>query len=87
MQVLSQPSKMTNYLPAGLSYYMSNHQDPNISNQGREDDSEAEDFEVQASDFVILAARNEDEVSHIEVCCFSQILIYHQSSKEAILLF
>ena len=47
---------------------MSNNQDPNISNEGGEDDSEAEDFEVQASDFVILAARNEDEVSHIEVC-------------------
>lgn len=52
---------------AGLSYYKSNQQDPNISKQGGEDDSEAEDFEVQASDFVILAARNEDEVSHIEV--------------------
>ena len=52
---------------AGLSYYQSNQQDPNISKHGREDDSEADDFEVHASDFVILAARNEDEVSHIEV--------------------
>ena len=58
---------------AGLSYYKSNHQDPNISNQGGEDDSEAEDFEVTASDFVILAARNEDEVSHIEVSSFLDI--------------
>ena len=57
----------------GLSYYQSNQQDPNISKHGGEDDSEADDFEVHASDFVILAARNEDEVSHIEVCqtCFS----------------
>ena len=54
----------------GLSYYKSSYQDPNISHQGGEDDSEAEDFEVQASDFVILAARNEDEVSHIEVSSF-----------------
>ncbi len=52
---------------AGLSYYQSNQQDPNISKHGGEDDSEADDFEVHASDFVILAARNEDEVSHIEV--------------------
>ena len=58
-------------LAAGLSYYRSNYQDPNISHQGGEDDSEAEDFEVQASDFVILAARNEDEVSHIEVSSFA----------------
>ena len=58
-------------LVAGLSYYTSNYQDPNISHQGGEDDSEAEDFQVQASDFVILAARNEDEVSHIEVSSFS----------------
>lgn len=57
----------------GLSYYQSNHQDPNISHQGGEDDSEAEDFEVQASDFIILAARNEDEVSHIEVSNFYPI--------------
>ena len=52
---------------AGLSYYNSNQQDPNISKHGAEADSEAEDFEVQASDYVILAARNEDAVSHIEV--------------------
>ena len=51
-----------------MSYYKSNQQDHNISKHGGEDDSEAGDFEVQASDFVILAARNEDEVSHIEVC-------------------
>lgn len=56
----------------GLSYYKSNQQDPNITNQGGEDDSEAEDFEVQASDFVILAARNEDEVSHIEVWIYEE---------------
>ena len=52
---------------AGLSYYKSNQHDPNITQQGGEDDSEAEDFDVKATDFVILAARNEDEVSHIEV--------------------
>lgn len=62
------------YTSVGLSYYKSNYQDPNISHQGGEDDSEAEDFEVQASDFVILAARNEDEVSHIEVRSASHTL-------------
>ncbi len=61
---------------AGLSYYKSNQQDPNISKHGGEDDSEAEDFEVQASDFVILAARNEDEVSHIEVRSPADILVF-----------
>ena len=60
------------FATVGLSYYKSNYQDPNISHQGGEDDSEAEDFEVQASDFVILAARNEDEVSHIEVIFFPE---------------
>lgn len=65
------------WLVVGLSYYRSNHQDPNISHQGGEDDSEAEDFEVQASDFVILAARNEDEVSHIEVSSFTGQAAHH----------
>lgn len=69
----------------GLSYYQSNQQDPNISKHGGEDDSEADDFEVHASDFVILAARNEDEVSHIEVWIYedagtsedSNIYVHH----------
>ena len=42
-------------------------QDPNIRKAGHADDSEAEDFEMQESDFVILAARNEEDISNLEV--------------------
>ena len=33
----------------------------------RDEDSEAEDFEIRGDDYILLAARNEDDVSHLEV--------------------
>lgn len=51
----------------GMTFYRSNVQDPHIRTAGNADDSEAEDFEMQESDFVILAARNEEDISNLEV--------------------
>ena len=53
----------------GMSYYRSNHEDPYITLNAvdKASDSEAEDDELRESDFVILSARNEDDVSHLEV--------------------
>ncbi|KAK9811052.1 hypothetical protein WJX73_009420 [Symbiochloris irregularis] len=52
----------------GMSYYKSNHEDPYITLNAvdRASDSEAEDDELRDTDYVILSARNEDDVSHLE---------------------
>ena len=39
--------------------------DPNI--EGGDDESEMDEMELRATDLVFLAARNEDEVGHLEV--------------------
>lgn len=53
----------------GMSYYRSNLEDPYITlrNTAGVSDSEADDNELRDTDYVILAARNEDDVSHLEV--------------------
>ncbi|KAK4408069.1 putative WD repeat-containing protein C17D11.16 [Sesamum angolense] len=48
-------------------YYPSNDMDPYLKNQ--EDDSEEEeDITIKPEDAVIVCARNEDDVSHLEAC-------------------
>ena len=52
----------------GMAYYRTNDEDPYIKLAAVKDvDSEADDFEIKGDDFLILAARNEDDVSHLEV--------------------
>lgn len=53
----------------GMSYYKSNVEDPYITLDATAEHSEsdAEDNELRETDFIILAARNEDDVSHLEV--------------------
>lgn len=53
----------------GMAYYGGNEEDPYIQLSATKDaDSEAEDMEIRGEDFLLLAARNEDDVSHLEVC-------------------
>ena len=62
----------------GMAYYGNNDEDPFIQLSAAKDaDSEAEDFELRGDDFIILAARNEDDVSHLEVgaVCWSAPLL------------
>ena len=58
----------------GMSYYKSNLEDPYITlnTVDRASDSEAADDELRETDYVILTARNEDDVSHLEVCSTRQ---------------
>ena len=49
------------------STYRSNLEDPYIELPDAGAASEAEDEELRDSDLIILAARNEDDVSHLEV--------------------
>jgi len=51
----------------GSAYYPSNADDPYLVNKDDEDDEEIEDMTLKSSDLIILTARNEDDVSHIEV--------------------
>lgn len=52
----------------GMAYYGADEEDPYIQLSAVKDvDSEAEDLEIRGDDFVLLAARNEDDVSHLEV--------------------
>ncbi|KAH6785900.1 hypothetical protein C2S51_038355 [Perilla frutescens var. frutescens] len=54
---------------SGLSnlYYPSNNMDPYLKD-GDEDSEEEEDIIIKTEDGVIVCARNEDDVSHLEAC-------------------
>ena len=39
-----------------------------------EDEEEIEDMTINPTDLILLTARNEDDVSHLEVCQCNQIL-------------
>ncbi|KAK9820102.1 hypothetical protein WJX72_006156 [[Myrmecia] bisecta] len=61
----------------GMAYYRDNDQDPYITlgdqAAGRHEDSEEdEDFALKPTDFLILTARNEDDVSHLEVWVYEE---------------
>lgn len=63
----------------GMAYYGANEEDPYIQLAGVEDaDSEAEDYQISSDDFVLLAARNEDDVSHLEVGMLAALSSYIQ---------
>ena len=51
---------------AGMAYYSRPEDDPYITVH-EDSDSEKDDFVLKLSDLLILAARNEDDVSHLEV--------------------
>ncbi|EPS62095.1 hypothetical protein M569_12697, partial [Genlisea aurea] len=54
---------------SGISnlYYPSNVMDPYLKDQNVDDSEEEEDVIIKADDSVIVCARNEDDVSHMEV--------------------
>ena len=50
----------------GMAYHNRPEEDPYITVH-EDSDSEKDDFELKSADRLILAARNEDDVSHLEV--------------------
>jgi periodic tryptophan protein 1 len=59
----------------GMAYYGADQEDPYIQLSAvKDEDSEAEDFEIRGDDYILLAARNEDDVSHLEVRLLPSIL-------------
>ncbi|GMP95559.1 hypothetical protein CsSME_00044560 [Camellia sinensis var. sinensis] len=68
----------------GDAYYPSNDMDPYLKDQNDDDSEEVEDMTITAEDAVIVCARNEDDVSHLEVWIYedpvdgdSNIYIHH----------
>lgn len=60
----------------GDTYYPSNDMDPYLQKHGDDDDDdddEEEDMTIRPTDFGIVCARNEDEVSHLEVWIFEDL--------------
>ncbi|KAL6007138.1 hypothetical protein ACLOJK_032634 [Asimina triloba] len=52
----------------GDAYYPTNDMDPYLKDKDDDDDEEIEDMTIKPSDAVIVCARNEDDVSHLEAC-------------------
>ncbi|PIN14571.1 WD40 repeat-containing protein [Handroanthus impetiginosus] len=60
----------------GNLYYPSNDMDPYLKDQNDDDSEEEEDITIKPDDAVIVCARNEDDVSHLEACyCLSKKVV------------
>ncbi|MCO5573036.1 hypothetical protein L7F22_026801 [Adiantum nelumboides] len=57
----------------GAAYYSSNDKDPYLVDKDSDDEDEIEDMTIKPSDSLILAARNEDDVSHLEVWIYEEL--------------
>lgn len=51
----------------GAAYYPSNEDDPYLVDKDDDEEEEIEDMTIKDSDLIVLTARNEDDVSHLEV--------------------
>ncbi|XP_044470716.1 periodic tryptophan protein 1 homolog [Mangifera indica] len=56
----------------GDLYYPSNQMDPYLKDKDDEDSEDLEDLVINANDAVIVCARNEDDVSHLEVYVYEE---------------
>ncbi len=66
-----------------MSYHRDPASDPLLkagggggSDDDSDDDSEADAWRLRPEDLIILAARNEDDVSHLEVCAVCAQCVY-----------
>lgn len=59
----------------GMAYYADPEKDPYLQKSGKggsETDSDVEDLRLKESDLLIMAARNEEDVSHLEVWVYEE---------------
>ena len=61
----------------GMAYHSRPEDDPYIT-QHDDSDSEKDDFVLKGTDRLILAARNEDDVNHLEVSVFTHLEALHE---------
>lgn len=57
----------------GETYYPSNDMDPYLKNKDDYDSEEIEDMIIKPTDSVVICARNEDEVNHLEVWIIEEL--------------
>ncbi|CAE6409530.1 unnamed protein product [Rhizoctonia solani] len=55
----------------GLTYYRSNDEDPYITLKEDDEDAERAELQVQSTDNMIVTAKTEDEVSHLDVYIYN----------------
>ncbi|KAF9089960.1 hypothetical protein BGX23_006331 [Mortierella sp. AD031] len=55
----------------GLTYYTSNREDPYITMRDEEDEDQ-EDIMIQPTDNLLLAAKTEDDISHLEIYLYDE---------------
>ncbi|RFU76137.1 rrna processing pwp1 [Trichoderma arundinaceum] len=71
-----------------LAYYESNKDDPYITLQDDEEDEERQDLQVLATDNLILSAKVEDELAHLEVYVYEDesdnLYVHHDIMLPAI---
>ncbi|KAL8803912.1 MAG: hypothetical protein Q9182_002879 [Xanthomendoza sp. 2 TL-2023] len=72
-----------------LAYHQSNAEDPYITMQGNEEeDEEREDLQVLATDNMVVAAKVEDEVAHLEIYVYEDevdnLYVHHDLMLPAI---
>jgi periodic tryptophan protein 1 len=71
-----------------LAYYESNADDPYITLKDEDEDEEREELEIMDTDNLILAARIEDEVAHLEVYVYEDeadnLYVHHDIMLPAI---
>lgn len=71
-----------------LSYYDSNKEDPYITLKDDDEDEEKEDLQIMATDNLILSAKVEDEMAHLEVYVFEDegdnLYVHHDIMLPAI---
>lgn len=72
-----------------LAYYQSNAEDPYITMEGNEeDDEDREELQILATDNMLLAAKVEDEVAHLEVYVYEDgadnLYVHHDLMLPAI---
>lgn len=71
-----------------LAYHESNADDPYITMQENEDEDEREDLQILATDNMIVAAKVEDEVAHLEIYVYEDgadnLYVHHDIMLPAI---
>ncbi|OAA42678.1 transducin family protein [Metarhizium rileyi] len=71
-----------------LAYHDSNNEDPYITLKDEDDDEEKEDLQILATDNLILSAKVEDELAHLEVYVFEDegdnLYVHHDIMLPAI---
>lgn len=67
----------------GAAYYPSNEDDPYLVEKDDDDEEEIEDMTIKDSDLIVLTARNEDDVSHLEVWVYETDETVSEDSEES----